>query len=613
MHSIYEFIIEERIRYTKEIELADGWRWNMNDHLRRSFLYKNSQFEDQNENRKLRPNKNIVLAILNVHYRTEGFDVKDIKLFVDDVEEYYKSFLVKKFHDDWALENSIDTFIDEMVESYCDYGGALVRKTGKSRPEVVDLRSIAFCNQTNLLDNPFGIRHTFSPAQLRIAGKELGWGKDENGATIDIETFIQLKEQEGDASGSSGDGIQGEGTNYLNKNINNELEIFEVHGELPADWIIDNTDEQHSDKDAPQVQIVGFYRDIEGQEQGITLFNSKEPKLPFKLLKRDDIYDRALGRGGVEELFEAQAWTNFNEIKATEMLDAASKIIQVTDDPSFASKHPSGLKDIENLEVLDIGEGKEIKTLDNTPRNLPMFNDAIERWNNHAQIVGSAQDPLLGETPPSGTPFKLFEAQQIESKGIHKYRQGKIATFMDEIYRDWILPFIQKEIVKGKSFLAELSADEMQEVSINLTVNRVNEEIVEKILDGQVLTREEVDEMKSRIQNDFLTSGNNQFMTILKDEMKKPFGVKTNIAGRQKNLAALTDKLVNVLRQFISTPEIRQDPGMNKLLNMILESSDLSPIMFSPVPVNPQVVPQQEQGGTTEPLQDLAQANESTV
>lgn len=40
------------------------------------------------------------------------------------------------------LENKIDTFIDEMTESYATYGGVLVRKTKSARPEVVDLRSL---------------------------------------------------------------------------------------------------------------------------------------------------------------------------------------------------------------------------------------------------------------------------------------------------------------------------------------------------------------------------------------------------------------------------------------------------------------------------------------
>jgi len=89
-NTIYDFIEEQEKAYEKPITLEDGWDWSMKEHLRRSFLYLNSQFEQKNEDRDLRPNKNIVLPIMNVHYRTEGFDVKDIELFVDNPDEYFK-------------------------------------------------------------------------------------------------------------------------------------------------------------------------------------------------------------------------------------------------------------------------------------------------------------------------------------------------------------------------------------------------------------------------------------------------------------------------------------------------------------------------------------------
>ena len=63
-------------------------------------------------------------------------------------------------------------------------------------------------------------------------------------------------------------------------------------------------------------------------------------------------------------------------------------------------------------------------------------------------------------------------------------------------------------------------------------------------------------------------------------------------------------RLVNVLRQYIATPQIRQDPEMTKILNTILESSGLSPIMFGPASALPQPEVQQG-GGSTQPLQAL--------
>ena len=581
--NIYDFITTERTEYDnpKGIELEDGWNWSMPTHIRRSYLYLNSQFLEDNSDRYQRPFRNIILPILNIAFRMEGFDVKDIELYVDNPDEYYKSLLIRKFHQKWALENGIDTFIDEMVDSYGTYGGVLVRKRAKNaRPEVVDFRTLAFCNQTDLLAYPFAIRHVFSPSQLRDASDK--WGDSNYGATIDIETVITKAKKE-------------------NKK---EIEIFEVHGVMPTEWLGDKETEK---KDVNQVQVITFFKNENNQEIGSTLFKYKEPTLPFKFLSRDKINGRALGRGGVEELFEPQQWINKNEIASAEMLGSASKTILWSDDKALKTKN---LKNVSNNEVLSLTTGTKIAQVDTQPRNLAVFNDSIERWWQHAQIIGSATDPMLGEAPNSGTPFKLYEAQQIEGKGMHKYRQGKLAVFMDEIYRDWILPHLAKEICQEQTFMQELSADEMQMVTDKVLIQKTNDFKKRMILGLQEVDEQMVEMYKQEVQKDTAKKGNKRFFKILKDEMKDvSLSVMTNIVGKQKNLALLTDKLVNVLRQYIATPQIRQDPEMAKLLNTILESSGLDPITFTSMPPVPQMMPQQA-GGNTQGLQKMAQTNQ---
>lgn len=589
--TIFDYITGEKTKYDQPITLTEGWDWSMKEHLTRSFLYLNSQFEENNEDRILRPFKNIVQPILNIQFRTEGFDVKDIELYVDNKDEYYKSLLIKKYHEKWALENEIDTFIDEMTESYCTYGGVLVRKTKQAKPEVIDLRSLAFCNQNDLLNHPFAIKHEMSFSELRGKGKKMNWGSE--GADIDIDTLIDLVKQENDE--------------------NTTIEIYECHGSLPIEWLNDEDIIDVSEEDVPQIQVVAFYKDENHNDQGVTLFKKKMPVLPFKFLKRDDVYNRALGRGGVEELFENQIWTNWNEVKITEMLDSASKTLFMSDDPTFKSRN--NLNNAQNNEVFALQEGKSIGQIDTFPRNVGVFNDSVERFWQHAQLMGSAPEPLLGETPSSGTPFKLFEAQTIEGKGMHKYRQGKLAVFMDELYREWILPYLAKEIVKEQEFMQELSFDEMQLVTEKVLTEKSNDFKKRMILSGQVINEELIQDFQAQVRVSVSKEGNKRFFKILKDEMKDiSISVMTNIAGKQKNLALMTDKLVNVLRQYMSTPELRQDPEMTKLLNTILESSGLSPISFGPSPQQAQQaqqqVQQQQGGGSTQPLQELSQGNQ---
>lgn len=582
--NIYDYVEEQIKKYAKPIRLEDGWDWSMKDHLRRSYLYLNSQFEEKNEDRHLRPNKNIVLPVMNVQYRTVDFDVKDISLFIENPDEYYKSMLVSKYHPRWALEQSIDTFIDDMVVSYSDYGGILVRKTVEAKPEVIDLRTLAFCNQTDILAHPFAIRHVFSASQLRKENKK--WGSPEYGATIDVETLIAMAKKEDKT----------------------EIEIFEVHGDMPREWMEDDEYyEEGEEKDVTQMQIISYFKDSNSHKTGVCLFRKQYKDVGdfFKFLARDKINGRALGRGGVEELFEPQIWTNWNEIKITEMLNSAAKTISWSTDPQFKARNNLG--DVDNNEVLALTEGKTIQQLDTYPRNLNVFKDSVARWEQRAQRLGSATDPLLGETPSAGTPFKLYEAQQIEGKDMHKYRQGKLATFMDEIYRNWVLPHLGKEIIKPQVFMDTLSVDEMQEVVEKVMTKKVNRFKKGQILGLQEINEELIADYRAIVQQEVMKKGSKRFFEILKDEMKDTgISVMTNIAGKQKNLGLLTDKLVNVFRQYIASPQIRQDPEMAKLMNVILESSGLSPIMFgSSATVMPA---QQGQGGNAGPMQDMAKA-----
>ena len=90
--TVYDYILSEEANFsTIPVEIVDGWAWQMKRHIKVSTLYKNSQLEtgklEGTPNEK--PVKNIVLPLLNLRYRAEDIDVKDVVLYVDDPDEYY--------------------------------------------------------------------------------------------------------------------------------------------------------------------------------------------------------------------------------------------------------------------------------------------------------------------------------------------------------------------------------------------------------------------------------------------------------------------------------------------------------------------------------------------
>lgn len=578
--NIYPYLEEQETAFKNPIPLESGWNWNFKEHIRLSFLYKNSQFSKDNEKRELRPNKNIIRPILNIHYRTEGFDVKDIELYVDNPDTYYKSFLIKKYHDRWALKNQIDTFIDELVESFVDYGGVLVKNVRGVRPEVVDLRTLAFCDQTDMLGGPFAIKHYYSPSQLREMTK-YGWEEDK------IDYLIMMAEAH--KNSADGDKI---------KTTGKYIELYEVQNICEGDY------STYGDS-TKKMMIVGKYKDENEQTHGVTVFEKEVPDIGkvFKFLKRDPIQGRVVGFGGVEELFEPQVWTNFAEIHMAGMLQQLSKVLYKSNDPKFKGQN---LVNKDNGDVLTISDGKDITQLDTQARSLNLFTNYGVQMHEHAMEMGAASDLFLGQQPTSGTPFKSLETQLVQGKSLHIWRQGRIAAFVDTIYRDWILPQLSKEILKGDKFMATLSSDELLTIARRIKINKANKRVKEAILSGRTPRQEEYELIKQTIEQEELDKGDKRFLEILKDEMSgENLQVFTNIAGKQKDLALLTDKLVNYLRQLIATPDIRQNPEMLKHINEILEYSGLSPIRYN----QPQPTVPQEGSASTQGLKELSQAN----
>ena len=567
---IYQYIIQEEGAWrTARVPLASNWRdWNMYEHIDRSYMLKNSRFYQGTQDYR-RPFNNLILPIANVNYRTEGFDVKHVQIYVDNAENYHKSFFARKFHNWWAKENDIDTAIDESVESYFDYGLALLKNVNSARPEVVPLQQIAFCDQTDIMAGPICIKHHYSISELLdMKGK---W----KGAEIDKAILMSRHEKKVDSA--DGDTAKTPGK---------YVEVYELHGMFPESWLgAEKLGEEWEDtgKYSPQIHIVTYYVGENDQNKnGITLFKGKEPKPIFKALVRDPIFGRACGRGGIEELFHPQIWTNYSELHISQMLEAVSKIILKTN-----KKKITALNNFSNMkhgQIVDLDGDGTLDQLVLQPYNKGAFDNLVDKWGQVARTIGSASDPALGLNPTSGTPLGTTELVTQQGIGIHEYRQGKIATFWAEVYRDWVLPHLAKEINKGSKWLDDLSLAELQDVAEKITTKQSNDKIKEMILNREIPNQEETDQFKTALKEVFMKSGSKRFLEIIKDEFASlPMDVEISIANKQKNMAETVSKLNSVFRTLF-TPgviqSVQQNEGLSGLLNNILEASGMSPVNF---------------------------------
>lgn len=585
---IYDYIIQQEASFrTQTVPLGSNWNWNMYRHIDRSFHLKNSQFYHgaNNQEHLNRPFNNIIIPIANVNYRSEGFDVKDVELYVDDKDYFHLSLLARKYHNKWAVENSIDTAIDESVESYFDYGLALLKNVNDKRPEVVELKTqLAFCDQTNILAGPICLKHEMSIDELlEMKGK---WIDEEVDRAILYSKFEKKGNTEGDSAQTPG------------KNV----EIYELHGVFPESWLGEDYYGQSwedNGKYTRQMHIITYYTGKDDKKNGICLYKGEHKQI-FKALRRDKVEGRACGRGGIEELFHPQIWANYSEVNMQQMLDNVSKIIGITNDKKLAQNNR--ISNVKNGQWLVVEEGKEARQFVFTAPNKNAFDNYVNKWEQRAAALGSASDPQLGKNPVSGTPLGTTEIVVNQGEGIHQYRQGKIATFWGEIYRDWVINYLKKDLNKGDEWLDELSLEELQEVAERVSINESNKRIKDLILSGNIVTPEEQQMMREVIKEGFANGGKRRFIKIMKGEFEKlPLKIRFSISGKQKNMAEMVSKL-NAIFRTVFTPGgiqmIQQNEGLAELLNNILESAGLSPVNFSAItkpvlsPIQPTQVPQ---------------------
>ncbi len=566
---IYQFILTEEEAYkTNRVPITKSKDWNMHEHIERCTNVANAWFHT-GQNDGERPYDDIVTPIIDVSFRSEGFDVKDIIPYVNDAMNYYKSFLVKKFHPQWARKNELDSFIDELVETSIIYDLALIKK-GKVRPEVVKLQTIAFCDQTDVLSGALCIKHQFTPAELLAQSDK--WDSEM------VKLSIAMAKSEKVVPNAADKTVKTPGK---------YIEVYELRGNLPDEWI-NGKDEYVATEGtySEQVHFICYYTNSDGKKAGITLFGGKSRKLTdtFKALKIDVVrsHGRACGRSVVERLFEPQVWRNYDAIKIKAMLDAAIDLLQTDSDDIGGQR----IDDLKKNTILKHDTGKPITKIHSELTNMPVFTADKAQWAENARLQGSAQEGQFGITPPSGTPFALQQAVLQEGAGMHTYRQGKIATFVaDVLYRDWILPFLVEEMNTGKKFSEELTLDEMQEIAEKIATNKVESQLKEDILNGKIVTQEQKDAAMKFEMDKFMKGGNRKFFETVKSELNDiPVSVSVNIKGKQKYMAQIADKLTNIVRTIMANPAaIAQIPGLGKTFNELLENSGLSPIDFSQI------------------------------
>lgn len=582
-----------RRNYDTNINLVEGLYFRQKDVVKMIEFYSSSRYltsgatgfygEQKDELGRDKPFYQILNAICDVENAAKDIDTKDITITSDNEEHYTESFLMGKDVYEWMKVNNFAKTLNDMRDTHTKYGSLLVKKVttkdkdGKKtlKLELPEWKNL-ITDQVDILNGTIIECHWMLPSDML---KMSEWKHDKV-----KEAIKKVKKQ---------------GASF-------RIPVYEIRGWFPKDYITamedgkDTTNEPSTDYTYQLYYIAGDYSDQYATQQDASSvrFTSKltplywedDTEQVYKYLARKKRAGRAFGVGVMEEGEQAQIWTNDAVLKQTRAGDLASKTISQT-----ASKKLKGrntLTEVDNGSILEHEDGKPITPVQLVPSGgLQQFDNLLVQWYTQLERATSAYNAQRGEDAPSGTPFRLQAINLQQSNSVFKDLQEELGIFISEIFMDWILPHLAKQLNAEHILAHEFSVEELKEIDKAFTKDFANTRAMEQVLSGSIVTQEDYDAFIQSADEVVKKTKTTRFLKIPKDYYKKvKANVTVNVTGEQANKAAILESLINILTVYAQNPNIAQDPVLTQIFMEIVE---ISGARISPVSLMASI---QEQG-----------------
>jgi hypothetical protein len=586
--SIYEFVRQARDDYySQRIEVVPGYEFSQYETLRTIELYDNSQFLSGNKDSLGREKGffNITKFRRNVATRATDLDTKDVHPESTRATQkgYIQSFVLSLKNRNWMKEANLATFLNRMGYTRPKYGHVVVKKV--EREDELELHVVPWRDLiTDQVDITNGVkieRHYYTPAMLK---------------TIAPESWTNIDEAIATAKRSRNDQLAQKQSENTNRTPGKYIEVYEIHGVLPTSFLAGTSDKYpldygSEDEYERQMHVVVLDESKEGKDAdgnigGVTLYGGIEESDPYKDLAWEKVDGRGLGVGVVEDCFEAQVWTNDSIQKKKDALTFAGKILFQTTDGNIAARNV--LTDLESGSIITTAPQTSITQVNNTPAALPGFDELIQQWNQQAENATSTYQAITGETMPSGTPFRLVATLNKEAGSMFVYRRQEAGLFLQEIYRDWVLPFLVKQLKKQKELTGSLEGEEQEMIATALAHAERFNFAKEKLLSGKVTDQfgnvtlpEDMQRVFETTRQRELSAGTRRSFKLPEDYFDDWEGtVDVITTGEQENKDAVMETLFNIFQIVAKFPQVLQDPVMARLFNQIVEKAGVSPLLL---------------------------------
>ncbi len=576
--NIYEFVQEKVTAYpTTEITLHGHKQFNQYELINtidsyRASLYTSGQYDDIG---RRKPFQNEMNRILNKQQTAEEVDTKDISLETTRPHHYVKSFTMTLANRYWMKKANFAKTLNKMVEVRGAYGGVLIKKVMRD-----DVLNIDVANWSHIVTDPADINSgikiepfELSPAEL-MKKKEEGWGVGEFEGSI--EDAIMLAEANQDDERNQ------------KKTMTDYVTVYTVHGVLPRVYMDDEAS-MFDYSEQTHIVVLGGETD-DGEEAGVTLFAAEDVEHPYKYLTYKDYPGRGLGQGKGEESIEPQISINEMAIAEKNAMEIAGKpIFQADTDTVNVLKNRNLITGVRDGTVLEHG-GQPISLLNSTPNSIGQFANIITRYKQALDGQTSTLDVNTGNMPASAT-FRGQALQNQEANSLFELRREEMGIFLQEVYRDWVIPYL-KTMLRDEEFItAKLSPEELQMVQKDYVQKMADKKINERLLNG------EYDEMPAETKWIQINNDREQTVLLITDELKGKNFIKSPkgylddvefdldiiITNEQRIKQVFLEIQVDALQTYLQNREaINTDPNARSMVAQIFETVGLPPLESNP-------------------------------
>lgn len=539
-----------------------------------------------------KPFFNIVIGARNIWFRATDIDCKNIKFRAIKDEEMIEAFVATIKFQEWIKKQSFGQFLNDLGLSLASHGSTVskfIERENELIAQVMDWNNI-IVDPIDFENNVKIEKLWFTPSQLL---KQKGYNKEK------VKELLSQVETRETITGEQKDNKSG------------YIPVYEVHGELPLSLL--TNDEKDDETYVQQIHIVSFLakKDNKDKYDKYTLYSGREKHDPYfitHLIKKDG---QTYAGGAVKNLFEAQWMVNHSQKQIKDQLDLASKIIFQTSDGSFVGQNM--LSSIENGDILKHEIDQPLERLSDNA-DISALQAFKADWQNVANQINGISEAMQGENAPSGTAWRLVQAQLQESHSLFELMTENKGLAITEMIRRYVLPFFKKQLNNDEQISAILEEENIKQIDSmyipNEVTRRLNQKKKETILSGEIFDPgfEAADMAEANAEISKTLTGNQRFIKPsdvpnktwkeVFDDME--FDIDIDITGEAKDVQGAMATLTTIFQVVASNPTVLQDPTVKMMFSKILNLSGVvSPLELSqgsqPPPQQPQQQVQQPQ------------------